>query len=68
MTKYISIISFISFIMIVFLKLLIILLDFINVDINLFYVFIFVLLGICFYTFITYITKQIPLELFNKIK
>ena len=68
LTKYIFVILFISFLMIIFLKFLIILFDFINLDISLFYAFIFAFLGICFFTFITYITKQIPLELFNNIK
>ena len=66
--KYIFVILFISLMMIIFLDFLIFLFDFINLEINLFYVFLFALLGICFFTFITYITKQIPVELFNNIK
>jgi len=66
--KYFFKIVICTFLMIVFLKLVVILFQYFDFEINLLYLVIFTMLGLIFYFFVSYITKIIPMEIFRTRK
>ena len=64
--KYTFNIVLLSLLMVIFLNFILQILNFFDINLNLIYLFIFTLLGLCFYLLITYFANQVPIDLYKK--